>query len=48
MVADLSPDEPGFLDGLLAGSSDTTRWHIVCDNLDIHMSKGVVVVPSSL
>src|SRR5215208_6336029 len=32
----------GFLDGLLAGSSDTTRWHIVCDNLDIHLSESVV------
>jgi transposase len=35
-------DFAGFLDGLLAGSSDTTRWHIVCDNLDIHLSESVV------
>ena len=31
-----------FLEGLLASASSTTRWHIVCDNLDIHLSESVV------
>jgi transposase len=35
-------DFASFLEGLLAGSSSTTRWHIVCDNLDIHLSESVV------
>jgi transposase len=35
-------DFAGFLDGLLASASSTVRWHIVCDNLDIHLSESVV------
>jgi len=31
-----------FLEGLLASSSSTTRWHIVCDNLNVHLSESVV------
>jgi transposase len=31
-----------FLDGLLASAPATVRWHIVCDNLDIHLSESVV------
>lgn len=31
-----------FLDGLLASAPGTVRWHIVCDNLDIHRSESVV------
>jgi transposase len=31
-----------FLDGLLATASSDVRWHIVCDNLDIHLSESVV------
>jgi transposase len=35
-------DFASFLEGLLASSSSTTRWHIVCDNLNIHLSASVV------
>ncbi len=35
-------DFASFLEGLLASSSGTTRWHIVCDNLNIHLSESVV------
>ncbi len=35
-------DFASFLEGLLASASSTTRWHIVCDNLDIHRSESVV------
>lgn len=35
-------DFASFLEGLLASASGTTRWHIVCDNLDIHLSESVV------
>jgi transposase len=31
-----------FLDGLLASASRDVRWHIVCDNLDVHLSESVV------
>jgi hypothetical protein len=31
-----------FLEGLLSGSSGATRWRIVCDNLDVHLSESVV------
>jgi transposase len=31
-----------FLDGLLASAPATVHWHIVCDNLDIHLSESVV------
>ena len=30
-----------FLDSLLASAPATIRWHIVCDNLDIHRSESV-------
>jgi transposase len=30
-----------FLDNLLASASSDVRWHIVCDNLDIHLSESV-------
>jgi transposase len=35
-------DFASFLEGLLASASSTTRGHIVCDNLDIHLSESVV------
>ena len=35
-------DFASFLDGLLASSPASTRWHIVCDNLNIHLSQSVV------
>ncbi len=35
-------DFASFFEGLLASASGTTRWHIVCDNLDIHLSESVV------
>jgi len=31
-----------FLENLLAASSATTPWHVVCDNLNTHVSEGVV------
>ena len=31
-----------FLEDLLASASGNVRWHIVCDNLDIHLSESVV------
>lgn len=31
-----------FLEGLLVSASPAVRWHIVCDNLDIHLSESVV------
>ena len=31
-----------FLDGLLASASSDVHWHIVCDNLDVHLSESVV------
>ncbi len=31
-----------FLEDLLASASPGVRWHIVCDNLDIHLSESVV------
>jgi transposase len=31
-----------FLEGLLASAARDVRWHIVCDNLDIHRSESVV------
>ena len=31
-----------FLDGLRAGAPSDVRWHIVCDNLDVHLSESVV------
>jgi hypothetical protein len=31
-----------FLDNLLSSAAPNTRWDIVCDNLDIHLSESVV------
>lgn len=31
-----------FLEDLFAGAPRDVRWHIVCDNLDIHLSESVV------
>ncbi len=31
-----------FLAGLFASSSTTTQWRVVCDNLNTHVSEGVV------
>jgi transposase len=31
-----------FLDSLLSGAAANTRWDIVCDNLNIHLSESVV------
>jgi len=31
-----------FLDDLLGSAAPNTRWDIVCDNLDIHLSESVV------
>ena len=31
-----------FLEGVLSSASKTTRWRIVCDNLNIHVSESVV------
>jgi hypothetical protein len=36
-------DYADFLDRLFAASSAETRWKIVCDNLNIHLSESVVV-----
>jgi transposase len=35
-------DFVAFLEGLFAAAAPTACWRIVCDNLDIHMSEGVV------
>jgi transposase len=35
-------DFAGFLEGLLTSVPGDARWHIVCDNLDIHLSESVV------
>jgi len=35
-------DFVAFLDDLFAAEAATTRWRIVCDNLNTHMSEGVV------
>jgi transposase len=31
-----------FLDNLLSSAAANTRWHVVCDNLNIHLSEAVV------
>jgi hypothetical protein len=31
-----------FLDNLLSSAAANTRWDIVCDNLNIHLSESVV------
>ena len=35
-------DFVAFLDPLFASAAPTMRWRVVCDNLDTHMSEGVV------
>ena len=35
-------DFVGFLDRLLASAAPTLHWRIVCDNLNTHLSEGVV------
>ena len=35
-------DYVSFLENLFASSSATTSWHVVCDNLNTHVSEGVV------
>jgi transposase len=35
-------DFVAFLEALFASAAPTMNWRIVCDNLDIHMSEGVV------
>lgn len=37
-----------FLAGLFASGSATTRWRIVCDNLNTHVSEGVVRLVAGL
>lgn len=34
-------DFVAFLDNLLTSAAPSTRWEVVCDNLDTHMSEGV-------
>jgi len=35
-------DYVSFLEGLFASSSATTQWRVICDNLNTHVSEGVV------
>ena len=35
-------DFVAFLDAVLSGAPSQTQWRIVCDNLNIHLSEGVV------
>ena len=35
-------DFVAFLDGLFSSSAATTPWHVICDNLNTHVSEGVV------
>ena len=35
-------DYVGFLESLFASSGATTQWRVVCDNLNTHVSEGVV------
>lgn len=35
-------DYAGFLESLFATSAPSTRWQVVCDNLNTHLSEGVV------
>jgi len=35
-------DFVAFLAGLFASSASTTGWHVICDNLNTHLSEGVV------
>jgi len=41
-------DYVSFLESLFASSSATTSWHIVCDNLNTHVSEGVVRLVAKL
>ena len=38
----IEQDFTSFLEALLASAPAQTRWHIVCDNLNTHVSQGVV------
>jgi len=35
-------DYVAFLEQLFATSSSRTSWHVICDNLNTHLSEGVV------
>jgi transposase len=35
-------DFVAFLEGLFATASPSTPWHVICDNLNTHISEGVV------
>lgn len=35
-------DFVAFLEGLFASTVPTTAWHVICDNLNTHLSEGVV------
>jgi len=35
-------DYVNFLEGLFTSSSATTQWRVICDNLNTHVSEGVV------
>ena len=35
-------DYVAFLENLFASAATTTTWHVICDNLNTHISEGVV------
>ena len=35
-------DDVGFLERLFATTAASTAWHVICDNLNTHVSEGVV------
>ena len=41
-------DYVAFLENLFASSSQTTTWHVICDNLNTHISEGVVRLVAQL
>jgi transposase len=41
-------DFVSFLDKLLATAAPTTRWEVVCDNLNTHLSEGVTCLVAGL
>jgi transposase len=41
-------DFVAFLDGLFASAAPTAPWRVVCDNLNTHMSEGVVRLVADL
>jgi len=41
-------DFTAFLDELFATAQPTARWHVVCDNLNTHMSEGVTRLVANL